>query len=144
MREEGDTSRGVEVEVARDVVGVEEDEDAAAGLAADARELLFGCSASEEDCRAGGGGRVWRLDSHPAFLGAQVGVFEENEIELAAEEGDCFVVVANGEGELGEVHRRRAYPGCGADRGEERGRKSVGSCGIIGIVYPEKHTPFGF
>ena len=87
------------VVVAPEVVGVEEEEDAASGLIADAGGL-FGCGgAGEEEVGPGGAGRS---NEDPALTGAHVGVFEEVEAEDVGVVGDGFVVVANDKGDVGE------------------------------------------
>ena len=98
-----DYGMGVEVfDVAVDVVGVEEEEDAAACLEADGGELLFGGGFCEKQAAAGG---AWS-DDYPAFGWGERGIFQEEEIEFVDVEIDGFVVVSYEEGYLcdGAVH----------------------------------------
>jgi len=98
--DEGDAGGLVAGVVAPEVVGVEEEEDAAAGLGADAGFLLRGGGAGEEEAGFGGAGRG---DDDPAFgLLGDRGVFDEGEAEFADEEGEGFVVVADDEGDEAE------------------------------------------
>ena len=85
--------------IAPEVVGVEEEEDTAPGLVADAGGLLGCSSTGEEQIGSGGAGGS---DKDPAFAGAHVGVFEEAEAEDVGVVGDGFVVVADNEGDVGE------------------------------------------
>jgi hypothetical protein len=87
--------------VAREVVGGEEEGDAAAGLVADAGLLVVGRGAGEEDgggvCRSAG-----RADGDPALvLLGLVPVLDELEAELADVEGERFVIVADDESDVG-------------------------------------------
>jgi len=100
--------------VAREIVGGEEEGDAPAGLVADAGLLVVGGGAGEED-----GGGVWwragRADGDPALgrdhdgiAGALVllgldDVLDQLEAELADVEGERLVIIANDEGDVGEV-----------------------------------------
>ena len=92
--------------VAGEVIGIEEEGDAAAGLMPDACDL----------CRSGRAGQqqrgapLRRRDPHPALGLALAGVFEQLEAEHAGEPGDRLVVVADDEGDCGERAHAGALP----------------------------------
>lgn len=88
---------------AGEVVGGDEQEDATAGLVADVSGLVVGGGAGEED--GGGVGRgAGRADGDPALvLLGLVFVGDEGEAEFADVEGDGLVIVANDEGDVGQV-----------------------------------------
>ena len=85
--------------VAPEVVGVEEEKDAASGLIADAGGLLGRGGSSQEEVGSSG---TRRSDEYPAFASTHIGVLEEAEAEDPGVIGDGFIVVANNEGDLGK------------------------------------------
>lgn len=85
--------------VAPEVVGMEEEEDAASGLVADARGLLGRGGAGEQQVGSGGAGGS---DEDPALAVAHIGVFEEPEAEDVGVVGEGFVVVADDESDVSE------------------------------------------
>jgi hypothetical protein len=100
---EADAGFGVGGEVAVEIVGVEEQEDAAGGLVADGGVLFGRGGAGEEE----GGGvvrRVRRTDGDPALALLGDGrVLDEGEAELANVESERFVIVADDQGDVSEM-----------------------------------------
>ena len=87
--------------IAREIVGGEEQEHAAAGLVADVLGPMVGGGAGEED-RGGVCGRAGRADRDPPFvLRGLIGVLDQLEAELADVEGERLVMVADDEGDMG-------------------------------------------
>ena len=99
--DEADAGFGVGGEVAIEIVGLQEEEDAPARLIADEAFLPGRGCAGEED----GGGmlrRAGRADRHPALVLLRlVAVLDQGEAELADVEGERFVIVADDEGDMG-------------------------------------------
>ena len=94
--------------VAREVVGVEEEEDAPAGLLPDEGRLLGRRRAREQQRRAA---PARRRDTHPALSAAERRVFEQREAEHLGEPGDRLVVLADEEAQLDEgLHDPRSMP----------------------------------
>jgi hypothetical protein len=93
------------VVVAPEIVGMEKEEDTAAGLMAD-KLLLFGSGGSgEKEARFDG---TWRSDKDPA-LAVDGGVLDKLEAEDAAIPVDGFVVVADDEGDISDVLVHRVF-----------------------------------
>lgn len=89
--------------VARKIVGGEEQEHSCASLIADGARLMLGGGAGEEDI-GGVWRRVGRTDRDPAFaLLGLVGVLDQIEAELADVKGERFVIVADEEGDVGQI-----------------------------------------
>lgn len=92
--------------VAIEIVGRQEQEHPPAGLVSDIARLMLGRGAREQD-GGGTGRRTGRADRHPALvLFGLVGVFDQREAELADIESKCFVIVADDQGEMGEMRHR--------------------------------------
>jgi len=85
--------------IAHQVVGVEEQPDPAARLIADPGDLFRRRGAGQQQRGLAAFGR----DADPAFAAAHVGVFAEVEAQLADEEGDGFVIVADQQADGAEV-----------------------------------------
>lgn len=95
--DEVDAGGGESGVIASEIIGGEEQEDAAASLVADGCGLFGRGGAGEED-RGGVFRRVLRADGDPAFvLGGLVGVFDQREAEGAGVEGEGFVIVSDDE-----------------------------------------------
>ena len=95
--EETDAARLVSFVIAPEVVGVEEEEDAAAGLVADGEGLFVSVGFGEEKCGAAG---IGRSDEEPAFVAGKRSVLEEVEAEFLRVEPESFVIVADNEGQV--------------------------------------------
>ncbi|MNR38462.1 hypothetical protein D3C85_1565680 [compost metagenome] len=89
--------------VAHQVVGVEEEPDAAARLIADMGQLLRRCRAGQQQRGLAATTRALGRNPDPAFAAAHVGVFAEVEAQLADEEGDGLVIVADQQGDGAEM-----------------------------------------
>ncbi len=85
--------------VTPEIVSMEKQEDAAAGLVSDTADLLRSSRLCEQHARAAGSRRSYQ---HPALARTEVSVFEELESEDIGVEGDRFIVVANHNGDVGE------------------------------------------
>ncbi|MNC58181.1 hypothetical protein D3C75_1078930 [compost metagenome] len=85
--------------VAHQVVGIEEQPDAAAGLIADPGDLFRRRGASQQQ----GGLTAFGRDPHPALAAAHVGILAEVEAQLADVEGDGLVIVADQQADSAEV-----------------------------------------
>lgn len=120
--DEVDAGRGEGGEVAVEIVGGEEQEDAACGLIADRAGLLGRDGAGKED-RGGVCGCAGRAEGDPALvLLGLVGILHESEAELAGVKGERFVIVADDQGDVGEglghlhlhekLHRRQRARKC--------------------------------
>jgi hypothetical protein len=91
-----DALRLVRVEVAPEIIGVEEEEYAPARLVADTRGLRIADPACEQ--QPGAAGRAGRLDDDPALvLFGHEAVLDEPESQLADVERERLVVVAHHE-----------------------------------------------
>jgi hypothetical protein len=100
--DEFNLSRDEGAVVAPEVVSVQEEEYAAAGLVSDACDLFRSGRLCEEDARrVGTGGRY----EDPALTCTQIRVFEEMESENIGVEGDGLIVVANHDRDVCEVLR---------------------------------------
>lgn len=85
--------------VAVEVVGVEEEEDTAAGLVADLVRLFRSGGLGEQEGRARG---VGRSNEEPTLRIGERRVFKDVEAEGFGEEGEGFVVVADEEGDVSD------------------------------------------
>jgi hypothetical protein len=100
--DEFNLSRDEGLVVAPEVVSVQEEEYAAAGLVSDACDLFRSGRLREEDARRlGTGGRY----ENPALICTQIRVFDDMESEDIGVEGDGLVVVANHDRDVCEVLR---------------------------------------
>ena len=90
--EETDAARLVGLVFAPEVVGVEKEKDAAAGLIANGEGLLGSVGFGEEKSGAAG---IWRSDEDPAFVVRERGVLEQVEAEFLRVEFERFIVVAD-------------------------------------------------
>ncbi|MNR48747.1 hypothetical protein D3C85_1680230 [compost metagenome] len=81
--------------VAHQVVGVEEEPDPSARLIADPGDLLGRRGAGQQQGGLAATTRAFGRDADPAFAAAHVGVFGKLETQLADEEGDGLVIVAD-------------------------------------------------
>jgi len=93
--EETDAAGLVCFVIAPEVVGVEEEEDAAAGLVADG-EGLFGSVGFREE--KGGAAGIGRSDQEPALVAGEWSVLKKLEAEFLGVELESFIVVADDEG----------------------------------------------
>src|SRR5262249_31729715 len=89
-----------------EVVGVQEQEHAAAGLVADAAGLFVIGGLREQQRRAAAA----RRDEHPALAGAERGVLEQLKAHDARVVVDRLVVVANDEGNMGDCLVQKSGP----------------------------------
>jgi hypothetical protein len=89
--------------IAREIIGREKQPDTPRALLADRRDLIWCRGAGEED----GGGvcrRAGRADGDPALVLLRlVRILDEREAEFADVEGKRFVIVADDEGDVGQV-----------------------------------------
>jgi hypothetical protein len=93
--EETDAAGLVSLVIAPEVVGVEEEKDAAAGLIANGEGLFRSVGFSKEkSCAAG----IGRSNEEPAFVVGKGSVLEQAEAEFLRVELESFVVVADNEG----------------------------------------------
>jgi hypothetical protein len=92
--EETDAAGLVGLVIAPEVVGVEEEENAAAGLIADGEGLLGRVGFCEEK---GGAAGIGRGDEEPAFVAGERSVLEELEAEFLGVELQGFVVISDDE-----------------------------------------------
>jgi hypothetical protein len=88
--EETDAAGLVGLVIAPKVIGVEEEEDSAAGLVPNGEGLLRSCGFGEEKSSAAGTGRS---DEEPSFVVGEWSVLEEVEAEFLGVELEGFVVV---------------------------------------------------
>ncbi len=95
--EETDAARLIGFVVAPEVVGVEKEEYAAAGLIADGEGLLRSCGFCQEKSGAVGTGRS---DEEPALVAGERSVLKQAEAEFLGEELDGFIVIANNESQV--------------------------------------------
>jgi hypothetical protein len=93
--EETDTAGPVDIVIAPEVVGMEEEEYSAAGLIADG-EGLFGSGGFGE--KKGGTAGIGWSDEEPAFVPGERGVLNQVEAEFVRVELQGFVVIADDEG----------------------------------------------
>src|ERR1700739_3858140 len=100
-----------------EVIGVEEEEDAAAGLVTDVSGLFGSGGLGEEQGGTGGAGRGG--DEGPRFGIGEGGGFVDVEAEGLGEEGEGFVVVADEEGDVSDGLRH----GWGLSQRKQRTRK---------------------
>jgi len=95
--EETDAAGLIGFVVAPEVVGVEKEEYAAAGLIADGEGLLRSCGFCQEKSGAVGTGRS---DEEPALVAGERSVLKQAEAEFLGEELDGFIVIANNESQV--------------------------------------------
>lgn len=97
--------------IAREIIGGEEQEDAARRLVAD-RGRLFGRGGAGEEDRGPVRRRAGRADGNPAFLLlGLIGILNEREAELADVEGKRLVIITDEQGDVGEMgHFNPHYP----------------------------------
>src|SRR5262249_55572665 len=89
---ENDAPRAHRLVVGPEIIRMEEQEDASAGLVAHLRKLLVRGSLGEQDTRLG---RAWRGHQNPSLLPIERLVRNQREAELAGEIADRLVIVAD-------------------------------------------------
>src|SRR5215472_9485737 len=102
--DEPDAARAECRVVAREIVGVQEKEDAAAGLVTDAAELLLCRSPGEQErCLS-----TRRRHAHEALFLAEFRVLDEPEAQLVAVPRHRFVIIPDHKGDVRNMHRTRS------------------------------------
>ena len=92
--EETDATGSIRVIVAPEIVGVQKEKDAAAGLVADGEGLFRGTGFGKEERGSTG---IGGSDQEPALVAGERGVLEAVEAEFLREEFEGFVVIADNE-----------------------------------------------
>lgn len=113
------------------VVRVDKDKHAAASLIPDARKLLRRRCACEEDRRPVHGRRP---HAHPPLAVAHVQVFQQLKAQRLCVETDCLVILADGDGELGDA-------ACGSSHivlESVASKQAPHACGMLSTMMPHE------